>query len=104
MQCSPHVHIAAAEQRPRNGVEHNFPEMSKLWFESLGLAILTGEVPFVLSYGEEVFAYMDHQPEFDGFFTHAVEAVEELTGTEHLQDFDRGRFDRLIDAGGSNGK
>jgi hypothetical protein len=83
---------------------HNSLEMSRPWFESLGPAIRSGDTPFVLSHGEELFAYMDSHPAFDALFTEAMEAVEGLTGTDYLQDFDWGRFDRLIDVGGSNGK
>lgn len=83
---------------------HNSPEISTPWYESLGPAIRTGEVPFVLSHGEELFAFMNSHPEFDTRFTAAMEAVDGLTGTDYLHDFDWGRFDRLIDVGGSNGK
>ena len=33
-----------------------------------------------------------------------MESVEAITGTDYLDDFDLGRFDRLIDIGGSNGE
>jgi hypothetical protein len=83
---------------------HNSPEMSGAWFESLEPAIRSGEVPFVLSHGEELFTYMDNHPAFDALFTEAMEAVDGLTGTDYLYDLDWGSFDRLIDMGGSNGK
>lgn len=83
---------------------HNSPQISTPWFDSLGLSMHTGEVPFALSHGKDLFAYMDNHPQFDALFTEAMEAVEGLTGTDYLHDFDWGRFDRLIDVGGSNGK
>jgi hypothetical protein len=82
---------------------HNSPEMSQPWIESLGQALRNGEVPFVQSHGEELFDYLDHHPKFDDLFTGAMMSVEALTGTDYLYDFDWGRFDRLIDIGGSNG-
>lgn len=82
---------------------HNSPEMSRPWFETLGPALRNGEVPFVQSHGEELFDYLDHQPEFNALFTRAMESVEALTGVDYLDDFDWGRFERLIDVGGANG-
>ncbi len=82
---------------------HNSPAMSRPWFESLTPAIRTGEIPFVLTHGAELFSYMDGHPEFDTLFTEAMAAVESLTGTDYLRDFDWGRFERIIDVGGSNG-
>lgn len=82
---------------------HNSPEMSRPWLEALGPALRNGKVPFVLSHGEELFDYLDHHPKFDALFTGAMESVEALTGIDYLHDFDWGRFDRLIDVGGSNG-
>lgn len=82
---------------------HNSPEMSRPWFETLGPALRNGEVPFAQSHGEDLFDYLDHHPKFDALFTGAMESVEALTGTDYLDDFDWGRFERLIDVGGSNG-
>jgi hypothetical protein len=83
---------------------HNSPEMSRPWFESLTPAIRSGEIPFALTHGDELFDYMNRHPDFDALFTEAMEAVEGVTGTEYLHDFAWGRFARLIDVGGSNGK
>ena len=83
---------------------HNSPEMSRPWFEVLGPALRNGEVPFVKSHGEELFDYLDHHPDFDTIFARAMESVDALTGTDYLDDFDWGRFERLVDVGGSNGK
>lgn len=83
---------------------HNSPEMSRPWFETLTPAIRSGEVPFVLSHGEELFRYMDSHPAFNALFTEAMVAVDGLAGTDYLRDFDWGRFERVIDVGGSNGK
>jgi hypothetical protein len=82
---------------------HNSPEMSRPWFEALGPALRNGEVPFVQIHGEELFDHLDHHPKFDALFTGAMESVEALTGIDYLDDFDWGRFERLIDVGGSNG-
>lgn len=82
---------------------HNSPEMSRPWSEALGPALRNGEVPFVQTHGEQLFDYLDHHPKFDALFTRAMESVEVLTGIDYLDDFDWGRFERLIDVGGSNG-
>jgi hypothetical protein len=82
---------------------HNSPEISRAWFDSLEPAIRTGEVPFILSHGEELFFYMNSHPDFDVLFTNAMEAVDGLIGSDYLDDFDWGRFERLIDVGGGNG-
>lgn len=82
---------------------HNSPEMSRPWFEALGPALRNGEVPFVKTHGEELFDYLDHHPQFDALFTGAMASVEAITGTNYLDDFDWGRFERLVDVGGSNG-
>lgn len=82
---------------------HNSPEMSRPWFEALGPALRSGEVPFMQSHGEELFDYLDHYSEFDALFAGAMESVESLTGTDYLDDFDWSRFERLVDIGGSNG-
>lgn len=82
---------------------HNSPEMSHPWLEALGPALRNGKVPFVLSHGEELFDYLNHHPKFDSLFTGAMESVEAFTGTDYLYDVDWGRFNRLIDIGGSNG-
>jgi hypothetical protein len=82
---------------------HNSPEMSRPWCEALGPALRNGEVPYVQSHGEDLFDFLDHNPKFDALFAAAMASVEALTGTDYLHDFDWGRFDRLIDVGGSNG-
>ncbi|MGD8914120.1 MAG: methyltransferase [Candidatus Thiodiazotropha sp.] len=82
---------------------HNSPEISRPWFEFLEPAIRTGEIPFELSNGEELFSYMDNHHEFDALFTEAMQAVDALIGTDYLYDFDWGRFERMIDVGGANG-
>lgn len=85
-------------------VMHNSPEMTRPWIDFLEHAIRSGEIPFVRSNGEELFTYMDHHPEFDALFSRAMDAVEGITGTEYLNDFDWSLFDRLIDVGGSQGQ
>lgn len=83
---------------------HNSPEMSHAWYESLGPAIRNGETPFVKSHGAALFDYMNHHPVFDQLFSEAMSAVEGITGSAYLQDFDWGRFDRIVDVGGSLGQ
>ena len=82
---------------------HNSPVMAKPWMEALGACIESGETPFVKSHGAGLFDYMDRHPEFDALFAQAMDSVEALTGNDYLDDFDWGRFDRLIDVGGSKG-
>ena len=82
---------------------HNSPEMSRPWFESLGSSLRNGEVPFVQSHGVELFDYLDRHSKFDALFTGAMASVESLTGTDYLDDFDWGRYERVLDIGGSNG-
>lgn len=82
---------------------HNSPEMSRPWFESLEQGIRSGETPFVLSHGKDLFGYLDGHPQFDEAFSRAMDTVENLIGQGYLLDFDWGRFSRLIDVGGSQG-
>lgn len=82
---------------------HNCDAMSRPWMESLEAGIREGEVPFVVSHGEDLFGYMDSHPDFDHLFSRAMDEVESLTGLDYLQDFDWSGFDRLIDVGGSKG-
>jgi hypothetical protein len=83
---------------------HNSPEMSHAWYESLGPAIRSGETPFEKSHGAALFDYLDHHPAFDQLFSEAMSAVEGLTGSAYLHDFNWGRFDRIVDVGGSLGQ
>jgi len=46
---------------------------------------------------------MDSHAEFDSLFARAMDSVEALTGDNFATDFDWGRFDHLIDIGGSKG-
>jgi hypothetical protein len=82
---------------------HNSPEMSLPWLESLEQGIRTGQPPFALQFGQELFDYMDTHPEFDRLFSQAMDSVEALTGDSFATDFDWGRFRRVIDVGGSAG-
>jgi hypothetical protein len=82
---------------------HNSPEMSRPWYEELEAGIRTGEVPFRRVHGQDLFDYMDSHPEFDTLFARAMDSVEALSGDSFATDFDWGRFDRLIDVGGSRG-
>jgi len=82
---------------------HNSPEMTKPWMESLEESICDGGVPFAKANGVDLFSYMDQNKDFDLLFSQAMDAVENLTGNLILEDFNWGRFDRIIDVGGSKG-
>ena len=82
---------------------HNAPEMSRPWYEQLEQSIRSGDTPFRLTHGKELFAYQDDHPEFDSLFSRAMDSVETLTGDSFATDFDWARFDRIIDIGGSKG-
>lgn len=82
---------------------HNSEVMSRPWYEQLEQGVRQGAVPFELSHGEELFAYMDSHPPFDALFSQAMESVEALTGDSYATDFDWAQFERVIDVGGSRG-
>jgi len=82
---------------------HNSDAMSRPWYERLEQGVREGLPPFQLSHGEELFDYLDHHADFDTLFSEAMDAVEALTGDSFATDFDWGRFDRIIDVGGSRG-
>jgi hypothetical protein len=82
---------------------HNSLEMSRPWFEQLEQGVRSGDVPFQISHGRELYAYMDDHAEFDSLFARAMDSVEALMGDSFATDFDWGRFDRIIDVGGSKG-
>ncbi|MFZ2405009.1 MAG: methyltransferase [Methylobacter sp.] len=82
---------------------HNSPEMSRPWYEQLEQGVRSGDVPFRISHGRELYAYMDDHAEFDALFARAMDSVEALAGDSFAADFDWGRFDRIIDVGGSKG-
>lgn len=82
---------------------HNDSAMCRPWYESLEQGIRTGETPFVLSHGRELFPYMDEHPGLARLFADAMDSVEALSGDSFATDFDWGRFRRLIDLGGSRG-
>ncbi len=82
---------------------HNSPEISRPWYETLEQGVRSGEVPFSLTHGQELFAYMDDHPEFDSLFARAMDSVEALTGDSFVTDFDWASFERIIDVGGSKG-
>lgn len=95
------------EDNPRNVramiLMHNSEEMSRPWYEQFEHGVKSGGVPFQLAHGEELFAYMDIHPGFDALFSRAMDSVEALTGDSFVVDFDWGRFERVIDIGGSKG-
>jgi len=95
------------EDNPKNVramiLMHNSFEMSRPWYEQLEQGVLSGDVPFQISHGRELYSYMDDHGEFDSLFARAMDSVEALTGDSFATDFDWGRFDRIIDVGGSKG-
>ncbi len=82
---------------------HNSETMSRPWFEQLEAGVRSGIAPFKLSHGEELFDFLDHHTEFDQQFSEAMDSVEALAGDGFASDLDWGRFDRIIDVGGSRG-
>jgi hypothetical protein len=82
---------------------HNSEEMSRPWYQNLEQGVRRGRVPFELAHGEELFSYLDRHHEFDALFAQAMDSVEALTGDSFATDFDWGRYERLIDVGGSKG-
>jgi hypothetical protein len=82
---------------------HNSPELSQPWFEKLEQGVREGNVPFSLTHGQDLWAYLNTHPEFDKLFGRAMDSVEALVGESFATDFDWSRFVRLIDVGGSNG-
>lgn len=82
---------------------HNSPEMSRPWYEQLEHAARGGDIPFRLTHGQDLFAYLDDHADFDRLFSQAMDSVEALTGDSFATDFDWARFDRVIDIGGSKG-
>lgn len=83
---------------------HNSEQMIRPWIESLEEAVRRGGIPFKLSHGRDLFAYMDENREFDLLFSSAMDSVEALTGNTYLRDFRWDKFNRLIDVGGSRGQ
>ena len=82
---------------------HNADAMSRPWYEHLEEGIRQGVPPFCLTHGEDLFDYLDHHPDVDSLFSEAMDSVETLTGDSFATDFDWGRFERIIDVGGSRG-
>ncbi len=82
---------------------HNSAEMSRPWFEQLEDGVRNGLVPFESQHGKPLYAYMSEHAEFDALFADAMDGVEALSGDSFAADFDWGRFERVIDVGGSKG-
>lgn len=82
---------------------HNSDAMSRPWFEQLEAGIRSGTLPFRLSHGEDLFDYLDHHANFDQLFSEAMDSVEALAGDGYATDLDWGKFERVIDIGGSRG-
>jgi hypothetical protein len=95
------------EDNPKNVramiLMHNSTEMSLPWYQQLERGVRNGEVPFQLAHGSELYSYMNDHAEFDSLFAGAMDSVEGLIGDSFTSDFDWGRFDRIIDIGGSKG-
>lgn len=82
---------------------HNSPEMSRPWFEQLEQGVISGQVPFELTHGQPFYEYLDRNDEFDTLFSAAMASVDGVAGDSFAVDFDWGRFERIIDVGGSRG-
>lgn len=82
---------------------HNSPEMSRPWFEALEQGLRSGQTPFAIHHGEEMYAYMNGHADFDALFSKAMDEVESLGGDSFASAFNWGAFDRLVDIGGSRG-
>ncbi|HUW38824.1 MAG TPA: methyltransferase [Rhodocyclaceae bacterium] len=82
---------------------HNAEAMSRPWYERLEDGVRQGVSPFRLTHGEELFSYLDRHADLDALFSEAMDCVEALTGDSFATDFDWGRFERIIDVGGSRG-
>jgi len=82
---------------------HNSPEMTQPWTETLEAGIRNGDIPFRLAHGQDLYDYMDSHAEFESQFARAMDTTEALIGNTFLTDFDWGRYERLIDVGGSKG-
>jgi len=82
---------------------HNSNVMSRPWYEQLEQGIRTGQVPFRLAHGEDLFAWMDTHTDFGSLFSKAMDSVDALTGDSYATEFDWRPFNRMIDVGGSRG-
>lgn len=82
---------------------HNSETMSRPWVEQLEQGVRRGEAPFELTHGVAMYAYMDRHEDFDALFAKAMDSVEALSGDSFAADFDWGKFERVIDVGGSRG-
>ncbi|MDD3518739.1 MAG: methyltransferase [Chromatiales bacterium] len=82
---------------------HNDPVMSRPWYEALERGVREGATPFRLTHGRELFAWLDDHADSDALFSAAMDSVEALAGDSFATDFDWGRFERVIDVGGSRG-
>ena len=83
---------------------HNSDEMSRPWYEQLEQGLLGRGVPFQLANGLDLYAYMSAHPRFDSLFSQAMDTVDTLAGSDFAKDIDWGRFERIIDVGGSKGR
>lgn len=82
---------------------HNAEAMSLPWYAQLEQGVRSGKVPFELAHGQDLYAYMDSHPALDELFSEAMASVERVGGDGFAQDFDWGRFERVIDVGGGVG-
>lgn len=82
---------------------HNAPEMSRPWYEQLEQGIRSGEMPFKLTHGDDLFSFMNQHRDFDALFARAMDSIEAVSGDAFATDFAWEHFERIIDIGGSNG-
>jgi len=84
-------------------IMHNSAEMTEPWMSSLEQSMRDGGIPFKKVNGVDLFEYMDKNEDFDILFSKAMDSVENVAGTEFLEDFNWSEFKRVIDVGGSHG-
>ena len=82
---------------------HNSPEMTRPWIEEMENGVRTGEIPFSLTHGSDLFDFMDSNAEFENLFSKAMDTTEAIIGDAYIHDFNWGCYERIIDVGGSKG-
>ena len=74
---------------------HNSPEMSRPWFEQLEQAVRSGDVPFKLTHGQELYDYQDDHPEFDSLFAKAL-VVDRAQIIQGAAQYWQGREEKAV--------
>jgi O-methyltransferase domain/Dimerisation domain len=82
---------------------HGCDVMCRPWYEQLEHGIRTGQPPFRLTHGQDLYAWMDTHADFGRLFGEAMDSVDALTGDSFATEFDWRSFSRVIDVGGARG-